>query len=194
MDSDGKKKVVGRYRKWVETLYVKQGNREEPEKKTTNYVDTWLEKWLFVTEHLTTLHISGRRRRNLLIPPKQLTGRRRRRRSLMDFPARVIAECTNSYGINESLFIYLFISFFILFSWRSRKTKFGGGAGRSWKCAGIFKNCRVDPKIRGVCFKHACGLREAETHLKAAKIESQIASPTCSTTLLNLLPKVGWGD
>lgn len=26
----------------------------------------------------------------------------------MDFPARVIAECTNSYGINESLFIYLF--------------------------------------------------------------------------------------
>lgn len=33
VDSDGKKKVVGRYRKWVETLYIKQGNREEPEKK-----------------------------------------------------------------------------------------------------------------------------------------------------------------
>lgn len=35
-----KKKVVGRYRKWVETLYVKQGNREEPEKKKQPIMST----------------------------------------------------------------------------------------------------------------------------------------------------------
>lgn len=96
----------------------------------------------------------------------------------MDFPARVIAECTNSYGINESLFIYLFhfSSFSLDAAERQSLVAAPVGVG---KRAGIFRSCRVDPKIPGVCFKHARGLGEAEAHLKAAKIESQIAPPTC---------------
>lgn len=99
----------------------------------------------------------------------------------MDFPAHIIAECTNSCGKNEShLLIYLlyFPSFSLDAAQRQSLVAARVGVG---KHTAVFQKVQGRPEKSELCvLKPPCGRGYVdEVRLKAAKIESQMAPWTC---------------